>query len=84
MVKPIPKWAMLRYAKLWNKFKIQEFNYEDASNILKEKNGNLVSVVLSQIRKSGWLVIKLHPVDSRKRIYQLKNPEKAVMEMVKE
>lgn len=78
LVKPLPKWAMQRYAKLWNRFKHKEFTYEEASNILKEKDSNLVSVILSYLRKYGWLTIKLHPVDTRKRIYQLKSPEKAV------
>ncbi len=81
-VKPLPKWAMQRYAKLWGRFKTKEFIYEEASDVLKEKDPNLVSVVLSYLRKFGWITIKLHPIDTRKRIYKLKNPEKAVKEML--
>ena len=82
IVNPLPKWAMQRYAKLWNKFRAKEFTYVEASDILKEKDPNLVSVIFSYLRKYGWLTIKLHPVDTRKRIYKLKNPEKAVQEML--
>jgi hypothetical protein len=81
VVKALPKWAMERYAKLWNKFKDKEFEYEDVVKTLKEKNEKIISVFLSYLKKYGWLTIKLHPEDSRKRIYQLKNPEKAIHEI---
>ena len=80
MVNPLPKWAMLRYALLWNKFETKEFGYEEASDILKEKNGN-ASMLLSRLRRNGWLIEKLNTSDSRKRIYQLKSPEAATRGM---
>ena len=80
-VKPLPKWAMQRYAQLWKKLGPKEFTYEQASKVLGESD-NLVSVTLSYLKKYGWLVIKLHPLDSRKRIYQLTNPEVAVKGML--
>ena len=83
-VKPLPKWAMQRYARLWDSFKSKEFTYEEAVGILKEKEQSLVSVIISHLRKNGWVTIKLHPDDTRKRIYQLKNPEKAMKEMLEE
>jgi len=79
-IQPLPKWAMQRYASLWRKFGIREFTYEQASKILGESD-NLVSVTLSYLRKYGWIGIKLHPTDSRKRIYQLLDPEVAVKAM---
>jgi hypothetical protein len=82
-VKTLPKWAMHRYAKLWNRFRIKEFTYKEASEVLKEKDKNLTSVALSYLRKYGWLTTKLHPIDTRKRIYQLKTPEEAIKEMEK-
>ena len=51
MASPFPKWAMLRYALLWNKFEVKEFDYEESSFVLKEKNQNMVSAVLSYLRK---------------------------------
>ena len=61
--------------------KIIEFDYKEATEILKEKKERLVSVVLSELKKYGWLTIKLDPEDSRKRIYKLKNPEDAIKEI---
>ncbi len=82
-IRALPRWAMERYAKLWSRYKDKEFGYKDVTKTLKEKNEKIVSVFLSYLKKYGWLNIKLHPEDSRKRIYQLKNPEEAVKEMVK-
>ncbi len=81
MTENIPKWVMQRYSKLWKKFKDKAFNYEQALSLLDEKEA--LSVVLSELRKAEWLEVKLDPEDTRKRIYILKNPEKAINEIIK-
>lgn len=81
MTKNIPTWVMQRYAKLWKKFKDTPFNYEKALGVLKEKE--TMSVVLSELRKAGWLEVKLDPNDTRRRIYILKNPERAINEIIR-
>ena len=81
MTLALPKWIMQRYSLLWKAFKTKEFKYEEASKALKEREERLVSVVLSELKKHGWLTLKIHPEDSRKRIYQLKAPEEAVNEL---
>jgi hypothetical protein len=43
----------------------------------------MTSVILSDLKKAGWLDIKLHPGDSRKRVYSLKHPEQAILELEK-
>lgn len=83
MTKPLPKWVMRHYATLWNKFKNKEFNYEQACKTIKEKDKRILSVILSELKRNDWLKIKLDPKDSRKRIYQLENPEKVVEKMSK-
>lgn len=81
MTKALPKWLTERYSLLWKSFKNNEFDHDKAVKILKEKKERLVSVVLSELKKYGWLTIKLHPEDSRKRIYRLKKPEDAILEI---
>jgi len=81
IVKPLPKWAMQRYSKLWVSFKSKEFTYDEASKILKEKDENLVRVVLSYLRKYGWLEVSFDPKDNRKRIYKLRTPEEVVIDI---
>lgn len=79
MVEPLPKWIMQRYSALWNKFSDKEFNYEEAFETLNKDK--MLSIVLSELRRTGWLEMKLSPEDARKRIYKLKSPEQAVKEM---
>ena len=82
MTQPLPKWEMKHYSTLWKKHKKKEFNYDDVCKLLKEKK-EVISVFLSDLKKSGWLSVNLNPKDSRKRIYKLKSPEDAVKEMIK-
>ena len=82
MSKPLPKWIMKKYSMLWAKFGNGEFNHSTAFEELKRDR--MTSIALSELRKSGWLDIKLDPSDARKRLYRLKSPEAAVREMAKD
>lgn len=82
MMQHIPEWLMIRYSKLWTKFKEKEFTREQAEKILK--NDGALAVVLSDLRKAGWLEINLDKEDARKTIYKLKNPAEAILEEIKE
>ena len=79
MTQPLPKWIMQRYSQLWNSLGEREFSHDDASGILNQTN--TVSVLLSGLRRAGWLQTRLDPEDGRRRIYKLKSPEQAVREM---
>jgi len=81
---PLPKWIMRRYAKLWNAFSNRNFNFEKASNTLKEKDQRIIAIILSELDKYGWINIKQDPKDSRRRLYQLKKPNEAIKEMKNE
>lgn len=82
VIKPLPKWAMIRYAQLFSRYKNKEFTYENVIDILE--NQNMASVTLTHLKKNGWIKVKIDPEDSRKRVYQLIKPEKAVMVMSSE
>lgn len=73
---PLPRWIMERYSKLWVNFRNSDFTFDDAKKILSRDN--VISLTLSQLRKSGWLEAKLSAEDARKRVYRLKSPEEAV------
>ena len=79
MTNPVPKWIMLSYSSLWNHFKSNEFDHDNSSEVIENKQ--MVSIILSKLRKAGWLEVKLDPEDSRKRIYKLKSPTKIIEEM---
>ena len=83
MIEPLPRWIMKRYSILWSKFKDKEFTHKQATDALKEKDERVVSLCISDLKKYGWLDAKLHPEDSRIRLYKLKNPEEATKEIGK-
>ena len=80
IISPLPKWIMKHYSKLWSKFKDKQFTHQQAEDLLKITN---TSIVLSRLKKYGWLGLTLDPNDSRKRLYKLKDPSEAVKEMGK-
>lgn len=82
MAKHLPEWIMIRYAKLWLRFKENEFTMEQAKKVLKKDKA--LSVFLSEVRKSGWLEIRLDKDDARRTVYKLKNPNIAILEEIKE
>ena len=78
--KPLPKWIMQRYALLWDSFRTKEFTFEEISHVLNEDE-SLIRVVVFNLKRYGWLIDKT-PSLSKKRIYQLKNPEVALKDML--
>ena len=72
-----PSWLVKRYMKLWDKFKDKDFSFEDAQKTLKEDN-KFLSVVLSEMKKEGWLTLELDPEDARKRLYKLLSLEEVM------
>ncbi len=82
MVKHLPEWIMKRYAKLWSKFKEEDFTKSEAEKVIKGDSS--LPVLLSELRKAGWLEMKMSQDDARKTIYNLKNPAEAIMGEIKE
>lgn len=82
MTQVLPKWEMRAYSILWNKYGDKEFYHDDVCKLLKQKK-EVVSTLLYDMRKAGWVEVGLSSEDTRKRVYRLKAPELAVKEMVK-
>lgn len=80
--KPIPKWIQLRYATLLKKFGLNEFTLDEAIPVLAEKKEVCV-VILSNLRRHGWLKLILDEYDARKKIYTLIKPEDVILKMNK-
>jgi predicted transcriptional regulator len=74
IVKKIPqRWIRRRYAVLWEKFGEKEFEFNDALEVLRANDDtkSIVSLFLSDLKRAGWVKIRIDPKDSRKRVYQL-------------
>lgn len=82
MTKHLPVWIMKRYSRLWTKFKDKEFTKEQSEALFTDDKS--ISVFLSELRKSGWLEMKMSQEDARKTIYKLKDPVKAILEEIRE
>lgn len=80
MTEVLPKWEMKAYSLLWNKYADKQFYHEEVVKLLKQKK-EVVSTLLYDLRKGGWLEVGLSSEDTRKRVYRLKSPEIAVKEM---
>jgi len=83
MAVAIPKWVQRRYALLRKAYGTDEFTFEDACEILKADE-KFISVLLSELKKYGWLEVKLNPEDSRKRIYRLRPIENIMSEIAED
>jgi type I restriction enzyme M protein len=71
---------MLRYCKLWANFGEKEFTHTQADQTLSGDQ-TAMGVILSQMRKAGWLMTKFDENDARKRRYHLKSPETVAKEI---
>lgn len=81
----IPRWLETRYKILWDSFGSFPFGLEDAVRVLEEKNKDRreeVPVFLSELRKAGWLSMKLDPNDARKSVYVLKSRKEMIGELL--
>jgi len=79
----LPVWLEKRHKLLWEAFRKSPFRFEDAFKNLKEKlqdSEEQINVILSELRKRGWLGVEFDPDDARKRVYKLKSSEEMISE----
>ncbi|HLC66730.1 MAG TPA: hypothetical protein VJK52_03770, partial [Candidatus Nanoarchaeia archaeon] len=70
----VPKWLQIRFGQLWEKYgNHASFSLANATEVLDESK-EVVTVILSRLRKSGWVTVTFDESDFRKRNYRLKNP----------
>jgi type I restriction enzyme M protein len=74
--KPLPsaKWIKKRYFALQEKFKKNRFTFTEASKALYDlyhDSENQTKLVLSELKRAGYLKASKNPKDAREKIYQL-------------
>jgi hypothetical protein len=82
LISPLPRWLQKRYAILWEHLRDKPFDFDKAQKILNDKP-QVLNVVLSQMRKNGWLEVSFNPNNTRKRIYKLIPLEVAYKKLAK-
>lgn len=70
--KPLQKWILKRYSKLWDAFHNTQFNFEQAKDIVGD-NPEIVSIVLSELRRRKLIETTLDKKNASKRLYKLKS-----------
>lgn len=69
-----PAWVQQGYSTLWEQFETKEFRLQEAMAMMSEKHLDStvkIPMLLSQLRKAGWLVVRSDNEDARKKIYKL-------------
>ena len=77
----LPTWLDRRYEVLWRAFGSKSFRFSDAVEILSrrlEDNEERVAVVLSELRRRGWLRVSLDSRDARRKVYRLRSREEVL------
>jgi len=75
----LEKWLERRRSALWKAFEDRPFTRLEAADVLRDDEKS-INVVLSQLRKAGWVEIRPDPADARKKLYKLKSTKEVLME----
>jgi len=85
MTKAIPKWVMQRYSALYQKFKMKQFTREEARKALEEfgidSEERLTNTFFSDLNKKGWVEVEKDEKDTRRKLFKLVSPEKAIINL---
>lgn len=85
MVDAIPKWVMQRYSVLYKAFGNEGFNRDGARKAIAKAglkgDDTLTNTFFSQLNKKGWVIVERDKRDSRKKIFRLVPPEKALINL---
>lgn len=75
MLQYLPKWIMKRAQTLWSSFGSRKFTFAEAEKVLAGDDSRMVAVVLSHLKRSGWLNVDADSVNARKKVYQFTHLE---------
>ncbi len=69
-------WIKRRYLKLLSEFKNRPFTFEEVFNLLQkefEDDENQTKIILSELKRGGYLQVYRNPQNKREKIYKLKS-----------
>ncbi len=77
----IPPWLARAYARLYNALGTNEFDYSQAGPILNIEDKRLIATALTKLRTCGHLTVRRDPVDPRRKLFRLIDPQSIVLAM---
>jgi len=78
-MKWIPSWIARSYCTLYIKKKTDVFEFEEAKNFLKIEDKRKLSRILTQLKERGFLISKRDPIDPRRKLFKLIDPDSIVI-----
>ena len=60
---------------LWNSVGSRPFTFAEAQKALTGDDSRMVAVILSELKRSGWLEVSVDLHNARKKLYQFTRPE---------
>lgn len=74
----LPKWLAGRYAVLLKVIGDEQFDFDKAHKVIRKyfpkDDDRIVRLMLSQLRKAGWITAQFDEKDARMRVYKLNDP----------
>jgi len=77
----IPPWLARAYARLYKALGTKEFDYSEAGSIIDLEDKRLIATTLTKLRIFGYLTVRRDPVDPRRKLLRLIDPESIVLAM---
>lgn len=77
-MKWLPSWLAKAYTKLYAEKRENWFDFEEAKAILKIEDKRVLSLRLTRLEESGFLISKRDSVDRRKKYFKLVEPTDAI------
>jgi len=77
----IPPWLAKAYARIYYAKKTETFDFSEAAEILGIKDERPLAKTVAKLKSFGYLIARRDPVDSRRKLFRLIDPESVVLAM---
>jgi hypothetical protein len=77
----LPPWLAKAYARVYLAKKTMTFDFREAGEILGIKDERPLAKTLAKLKSHGYLITRRDPVDPRRKLFTLIDPESSVLAM---
>lgn len=77
----VPPWLARAYARLYATKRNETFGFPEAGTILQIKDERSLAKTLAKLKTSGCLTVRRDPIDPRRKLFKLVDPESLVLAM---
>jgi len=77
----IPPWLAKAYARIYSAKRTETFDFSEAAEMLGIKDERPLAKIVAKLKSFGYLVTRRDPVDPRRKLFRLIDPESIVLAM---